>query len=307
MNPATINSPATNFTLTDSSGIPVPGTVTYVAATYIATFTPTNSLTASATYTATITTGVADTSGNTLAADYPWTVTTLTSAACTPPLLQANPLGAACSFGALAYTTVTNTGNTNIIGTGTSFGDIGVSPTPGNKITGFPPAGPGTLTGTENVANAYAAAGEAAAHTAYTNFAAEATQYSLPADIGGLTYGPGVYTTAGSLGITGNLTLTGSATDVWVFQIGFALNTATGALGLPASEVLLTGGALPQNVYWVVGSSATLNDYSIFRGNILAYTSISLKTGVTLDGTALALGGAVTFIDDQVTLPPSCP
>jgi hypothetical protein len=206
----------------------------------------------------------------------------------------------------LAYATVTNVNNvgTSIIGTGTGLGDIGVSPN--TAITGFPP---GTYTGTENAGNAYAAAGEADLQTAYTNFAGEAGGAILPANIGGLPYclAPGVYETTSaqpSLGITGNLTLCGPATGVWVFQIVSTLTTAAGAPGAPASEVILSGGALPQNVYWVVGSSATLGTYSIFQGSILAQASVSVNTGATLDGRALALTGAVSLDTNTVTVPP---
>ena len=315
MNPATINSPASTFTLSGPGGALVTGDVTYIVATNIATFTPSSSLAASTPYTAKITTGAADTFGNTLAADYTWSFTTspLCSAPVppvippTPPATPpANPLGAACTFGALAYATVTNVNNvgTSIIGTGTGLGDIGVSPN--TAITGFPP---GTYTGTENAGNAYAAAGEADLQTAYTNFAGEAGGAILPANIGGLPYclAPGVYETTSaqpSLGITGNLTLCGPATGVWVFQIVSTLTTAAGAPGAPASEVILSGGALPQNVYWVVGSSATLGTYSIFQGSILAQASVSVNTGATLDGRALALTGAVSLDTNTVTVPP---
>jgi len=313
MNPATIN--GSTFTLAGPAGAGVAGTVTYIAATNIATFTPSVALAPSATFTATINTGATDTFGNSLAADFTWKFTT--SALCSapvPPVIPptppatppANPLGAACTFGALAYATVTNVNNvgTSITGTGTGLGDIGVSPK--TAITGFPP---GTYTGTENAGNAYAAAGEADLQTAYNNFAGEAGGAILPADIGGLPscFAPGVYKTTSaqpSLGITGNLTLCGPATGVWVFQIVSTLTTAAGAPGAPASEVILSGGALPQNVYWQVGSSATLGTYSIFQGSIMALASVSVDTGATLDGRALALTGAVSLDTNKIVVPP---
>jgi hypothetical protein len=203
----------------------------------------------------------------------------------------------------LAYSTVTNTGGTIITGTGTGLGDIGVSPL--TAITGFPP---GTFAGSENSGNAYAATGEANLQTAYNNFAGIAGGQVLPADIGGRTLPPGVWMTTSaqpSLGITGNLTLSGSATDVWIFQIVSTLTTAAAVTpGVPASEVILSGGALPQNVYWVVGSSATLGTYSIFQGSILAQASVSVNTGATLDGRALALNGAVTLDTNPIVVPP---
>jgi len=316
MNPATINSPASTFTLSGPGGALVTGDVTYIVATNIATFTPSSSLAASTPYTAKITTGAADTFGNTLAADYTWSFTTspLCSAPVppvippTPPATPpANPLGAACTFGALAYATVTNVNNvgTSIIGTGTGLGDIGVSPN--TAITGFPP---GTYTGSLNPPGLLAAAGEADLQTAYNNFAGEAGGAVLPADIGNLPncFAPGVYKTTSaqpSLGITGNLTLCGPATGVWVFQIVSSLTTAAAVTpGVPASQVILSGGALPQNVYWQVGSSATLGTYSIFQGSILAQASVSVNTGATLDGRALALTGAVSLDTNTVTVPP---
>jgi hypothetical protein len=176
---------------------------------------------------------------------------------------------------------------------------------PGTAITRFPP---GTFTGTENAGNAYAAAGEADLTTAYNNFTGTAGGQVLPANIGGATLPAGVWETTSaqpSLGITGNLTLSGSATDVWIFQIVSTLTTAAAVTpGVPASEVILSGGALPQNVYWVVGSSATLGTYSIFQGSILAKASVSVDTGATLDGRALALNGAVTLDTNKIVVPP---
>jgi hypothetical protein len=200
----------------------------------------------------------------------------------------------------LSGATVTNVNN---VGTSVS-GNIGVSP--GSAITGFPP---GTLTGTIDAGNAAAAAAEADLQTAYTNLTGESGGAILPADIGGQTLAPGVYKTTSaqpSLGITGNLTLSGPATGVWVFQIVSSLTTAAGAPGVPASEVILSGGALSKNVFWQVGSSATLGTYSIFQGSILAQASVSVDTGATLDGRALALTGAVTLDTNTVTVP-SCP
>jgi len=302
MNPATIN--GSTFTLAGPGGAGVAGTVTYVAATNIATFTPSVPLAPSATFTATINTGAADTFGNSLAADFTWTFTTSPSCSApvvpvippTPPATPpANPLGAACTFGSLAGSTVTNVNN---VGTAVS-GDIGVSP--GTAITGFPP---GILTngGVIHAGDAVAAAAKVDLTTAYNNAAGEAGGAILPADIGGETLAAGVYKTTSaqpSLGITGNLTLSGSATDVWVFQIVSTLTTADGN-----SHVILAGGALPQNVFWQVGSSATLGTNTLFQGNIMALASVTLKTGATLDGRALAQNGAVTLDTNTVNVPP---
>ena len=287
MNPATINT--STFTLT-SGGASASGTVSYVVATMIATFTPSATLAPSALYTATITTGAQDTGGIPLAANFVWTFTT--SPVCLPPAGIA--LGAACSFGILGATpSVTNTGPTIV------KGDIGIWPAA--SITGFPP---GTLTGTEHKGDAVAMTAQGDLTTAYNYAAAAAGGAILPADIGGETLAPGVYKTTSSqpsLGITGNLTLSGSANGVWIFQIVSTLTTAAGN-----SQVILSGGALSEHVYWQIGSSATLGTNTIFEGTIMAQASVTLTTGATLNGRALARTGAVSLDSNPVNVPP-CP
>jgi hypothetical protein len=293
MNPATINSPATTFTLT-SGGANVSGQVTYNSSTNIATFTPSGSLAPSATFTATITTGAKDTFGNALAANKVWTFTT--SATCPAPP-GAIALGAACSFGILGATpSVTNTGLTTV------SGDVGISPAA--SIVGFPP---GTLTGTQHAGDGVAATAQGNLTTAYNNAAAAAGGAVLTADIGGQTLVPGVYKTTSAqptLGITGDLTLSGNG--VYIFQIVSSLTTAAGSPSVPASRVILSGGAVAHDVFWQVGSSATLGTYSTFAGTIMANASITLGTGATLNGRALAENGKVTLDTNPVTVP-SCP
>jgi hypothetical protein len=298
MNPATIN--ISTFTLTNPSGAMVAGAVTYVAATNIATFTPTSSLAVNTVFTATITTGTADTYGNTLATDFTWSFTTPVSLCAAlqppPPLTGGSPLGAACTFGILGGSTVTN-----VTGTATTVsGDVGVWR--GTAITGF--GAPASITGSLDAGDAVAQAAQGDLTTAYNNAAGEAGGAILPADIGGLTLAPGVYKTTSaqpSLGITGNLTLSGPASGVWIFQIQTTLTTAAGN-----SQVILAGGALSKNVFWQVGSSATLGTNTIFQGNIMANISITATTGATLDGRALARTGAVTLDSNTVNVP-SCP
>jgi hypothetical protein len=304
MNPATIINGST-FTVIGPGGAGVAGTVTYVAATNVATFTPSVPLTPSATFTATINTGATDTYGNNLAANFTWTFTT--SPVCSAPVLPVvpptppspappSPLGAACTFGILAGSTVTN-----VAGTATSVsGDVGVWP--GTAITGF--GSPASITGALHAGDAVAQAAQGDLTTAYNNAAGEAGGAILPADIGGLTLAPGVYKTTSaqpSLGITGNLTLSGPASGVWVFQIQTTLTTAAGN-----SQVILAGGALSKNVFWQVGSSATLGTNTIFTGNIMANISVTATTGATLNGRALARTGAVTLDTNKVVVP-SCP
>ena len=292
MNPATINT--TTFTLT-SPGTPpvaVAGAIIYNPAIFAATFIPTNPLALNTLYTATITTGAEDVAGETLATNFVWTFTTSAT-----PCNATVPLGTACSFGILGGSTVTST---TTAGTAVT-GDIGVWP--GSAISGFPP---GTLTGTEHAGDAVAETAQGDLTTAY-NYAAGAPGGTvLPADIGGMTLAPGVYKTTSaqpSLGITGNLTLNagGDPNAIWIFQIGSTLTTAAGN-----SQVILSGGAQSSNVFWQVGSSATLGTNTIFAGTIMAQASITLTTGATLNGRALARTGAVTLDDNQVNVPP-CP
>ena len=290
MNPATINT--TTFTLT-KGGVGVLGQVSYVVATHIATFTPTVALAASSTYTATITTGAADTLGNALAANFVWMFTT--SAACAPPVGIVT-LGAACTYGILAATPVVSSVGPTIV-----TGDVGIWPAA--SITGFPP---GTLTGTKHAGDANAMAAQGALTTAYNAAAGAAGGAILTADIGGQTLPAGVYKTTSaqpSLGITGILTLDGGGdpNSTWIFQIQSTLTTAAGN-----SQVILQNSASAHNVFWQVGSSATLGTNTIFQGTIMALASVTLTTGATLDGRALASTGAVSLDSNPVNVP-ACP
>jgi hypothetical protein len=284
MQSSTIN--PTTFTLTAPGPIPVAGAVTYDAASNAATFTPTNPLALDTLYTAIITTGAQDLSGAPLASNYLWTFTTSTNA-CAATV----PLGTACMFGSLGASTVTNAGPTNV------NGDIGVWA--GTSITGFPP---GTLAGTEYEDDAVAMTAQGDLTTAYNYAAAAPGGAVLPADIGGETLVPGVYKTTSaqpSLGITGNLTLSGNG--VYIFQIVSTLTTAAND-----SDVILSGGATSEDVFWQVGSSATLGTTTTFAGTIMAQASVSLDTGATLNGRALARTGGVTMLSNQVNVP-ACP
>jgi Ice-binding-like/Bacterial Ig-like domain len=285
MTASTIN--GTTFTLTGPGLTAVAGVVTYVASSDVATFTPNNPLALSTLYTATITTGAEDLAGTPLASNYVWSFTT-SATACQAPV----PLGTACSFGILAATpAVANSGPTAVTG------DIGIWPAA--AITGFPP---GTLTGTEYAGDATAQTAQGDLTTAYNYAAAAPGGAILTADIGGQTLAPGVYKTTSaqpSLGITGNLTLSGDG--VYIFQIVSTLTTAANN-----SQVILAGGATAQNVFWQVGSSATLGTTTTFEGIIMAQASISLDTGATLNGSALARTGAVTLLSNPVNVPP-CP
>ena len=199
-------------------------------------------------------------------------------------------LGAADSFAALAGTTVTNTGFSTL------NGDLGVSPGPGSALTGFPP---GKVNGTVHATDSVANQAQSDLTAAYNDAAGRTPPQALPADVGGRTLAPGVYKTGATpaLGLTGTLTLDGQGDPnaVFIFQVDSALTTAVG------SQVSLIGGAQSCNVFWQIGSSATLGTSSGFAGSILALSSISMNDGVTLNGRALARNGAVTLINDTIT------
>ncbi|MFI6796630.1 ice-binding family protein [Streptosporangium canum] len=197
-------------------------------------------------------------------------------------------LGEAADFAVLAGSTVTNTGATTVTG------DLGLSP--GTAVTGFPP---GTVSGTIHTADA-AAQAKVDLAAAYDDAAARTPATTVPTELGTTTLTPGVYTsTAGTFGITGTLTLDaqGNPDAVFIFQTASTLITAS------ASTVTLTGGAQASNVFWQVGSSATLGTGSSLAGNILALTSITATTGVSVNGRVLARNGAVTLDTNTITKP----
>jgi hypothetical protein len=122
----------------------------------------------------------------------------------------------------------------------------------------------------------------------------------LPGDLSGLTLTPGLYTTASTVMLSaGNVTLDGQGdvNAVFIFQIGSTLTT------IGSTQVILSGGTQAQNVFWQTGSSATLGTNSIFQGTIMALQSITLDTGATLTGRALARNAAVTMDSNTVTAP----
>ncbi|MFC5640738.1 ice-binding family protein [Kitasatospora cinereorecta] len=198
-------------------------------------------------------------------------------------------LGAADSFAVLGGQSVTNTGPSVITG------DVGVSP--GTSITGLLPI---QVNGSIHQTDALAAQAQTDLTTAYNAAAGQAKDFDLtsPGDLGGLTLDPGVYKATSSINLTGTLTLDahGDPNAVWVFQIGSTLITASD------SHVLLTNGAAPCNVFWQVGSSATIGTNTTFVGNIMTLASIGMQTGATLDGRALAqTAGSVTLDTNRIT------
>lgn len=201
---------------------------------------------------------------------------------------QAQSLGAAATFSVLGGSTVTNTGPTILIG------DLGVSP--GSAITGFPP---GSVTGTIYVGSAsLAGTAHADTVTAYGLIQGMPVNSNLTGqDLGGMTLTPGVYHFDTSAQLTGNLFLDplGNSNSAFYFQIGTTLTTAD------FSSLTVVGGLQLSNIYWQVGSSATLGIGSALSGNILASQSITLTTGSSLsDGRALAINGGVTLDSNNI-------
>lgn len=196
-------------------------------------------------------------------------------------------LGTADSFAVLAGSGITNTGATTITG------DVGSFPT--QTQTGF---GSVTLTGTNHGGNAVTQQAKNDLTTAYGDAAGRGPTTEILTDLAGQTLAPGVYDSAdGTFGNTGILTLDGQGeiNPVWVFQTESTLITAS------SSSVVLINGADACNVYWQVGSSATLGTASDLSGTIMALTSITLNTGATIEGRALARNGAVTMDTNTIT------
>jgi hypothetical protein len=216
-------------------------------------------------------------------------------------LMAGNPAGAAIvptvllhtavNYAVLGHSTVTNTGPTVV-----NNGSVGLSP--GTSITNFPPGivvPPGTLDATSAAAHQ----GQLDVTTAYNDAAGRSVSATTNAELGGLVLPGGVYAANlhHSLGLTGTLTLDGANNpdSVFIFQTDSTLTTAS------RSRVQLVRGAQACNVFWQVGSSATLGTSSNFSGNIFALASVTVTTGVVVHGRAFARTGAVTLDTDVFT------
>ncbi|HQZ33426.1 MAG TPA: ice-binding family protein [Ilumatobacteraceae bacterium] len=204
-------------------------------------------------------------------------------------------LATAANYSVLGATTVTNT-NPSVIGQ-----SVGLSPGP--SIVGFPPGivlAPGTIQG----ADAVTGQAQDDLTTAYLDAAGRSVEFpTTNADLVGLTLAPGVYSAASKapLGLSGALVLDGQGDPnaVFIFQTDSTLITSSG------SSITVINGASECNVFWQVGSSATLGSGSTFVGSILALTSITVESSAVVQGRALARNGAVT-LDDNVFTAPSC-
>jgi hypothetical protein len=261
---------------------PIAGVVSYTNGT--ATFTPAHVLDLSLQYTATITTVATDEQGNPLERNYVWSFTTGACSLAPVDLLSAG------NFAVLAGSTVTSTGPTSVTG------DLGVSP--GTAVTGFPP---GNLIGAQHAGDPTAGQGIADLTTAYNDAAGQTLcAVAKAGNLGGQTLAPGLYKSTSSLEVTsGDLTLDaqGDQDAIFLFQMASTLTTTSGR------QVILSGGAKAANVFWQVGSSATLGTTSAFQGTIMADQAISVGTGATLTGRLLARIAAVTLDSNTIVKP----
>jgi len=288
MNPATIT--IETFTVVGPGGVAATGTTTLIAGGTTAIFTLSADLISNAAYTATITTGAEDLAGNALAGNYVWTFGTSAVETISPAAVN---LGTAGDFVLLAKSGISTTGTTTIVG------NLGISPAAASYFTGFSQ----TLDSSTQFATASMVIGRMYAadmapttptkmttaisdmETAFTDAAGR----TLPAytelgagDVSGLTLVPGLYKWGTGLLITSGVTLSGSATDVWIFQIAQDLTVSNGAI------ITLSGGALAKNVFWQVSGQAALGTTADFKGIILCQTAIVMRTGAMFNGRALA-------------------
>ncbi len=296
MDPTTITNAA--FTLADASGAPVNGTVSYDPASQTATFIPSANLAADTTYTATISPLVTDLSGNPLASGgtaNPWSFTTgAVAGAAGPAMIN---LGTSGNFAVMATASISSTGPVVI------NGDVGLAP---GTSQGIPPA---QVNGTIHVNDPVITKAQADLLAAYNDAVSRSTNaLTLPGNMGGLTFTPGLYVNSTSVLISGagpgnNVTLDaqGDPNAVFIFKMGSTLTTGT------SSQVILAGGAKAGNIFWQVGTSATIDVSSIFKGNVLAATSITVNTGAAVEGRMFAGAaggtGSATVNASTITVP----
>jgi len=292
MDPATINTGT--FTVAGPGTTTfITGTVTYSVASKVATFTPASNLASDVLFTATVTTGAKDLAGNPLAANKVWTFTTGDK---TKDEEEVN-LASAANFAILATSSISSTGS------GVINGDVGLAR---GTSQGIPPA---QVNGAIHVNDPLVAQAQADVRAAYNDVASRSNNAQiLPGNMGGLTFAPGLYVNSTSVLLSGsgpgnNVTLDaqGDPNALFIFKMGSTLTTA------PGSQVILAGGAKAANIFWQVGSSATINTTTIFKGNVLAAVSITLNTGAVVEGRMFAgsAGGAgsATVNANSVTVP----
>jgi len=303
MDHMTITTATFTLTATATPLVPITGTLTYDPQAKIATFTPSSNLASGTAYTATVTIGAKDMAGNALAVNKVWSFTTAGSGPAAVNLLTT------ANFAILAKTTITDVPSSAITG------NIGVSPAAGSfigvtcaEMTGTIYTVDATYVGSGDVT--CVAPGPGANKTLVDNAIldmgtayADAAGRTLPdatelgtGNISGMTIVPGLYKWSTDVAINTDVTLSGGANDVWIFQISGDLSIADGGSVPAGIKVILSGGAQAKNIFWQVGglTGATLGTYSTFNGNILSAKQVILKTGAVLNGRA--------FADSQVVL-----
>jgi hypothetical protein len=309
MNPGSINSslatPQYTFTLKETNGNEVPGSVSMNATHTVATFTPSwSALTKNTNYTATITKAARSATGTAMDQPVVWSFTTKAVAYTTQAPVN---LGTAGDFVILTKTGISNVPKSSVTG------NMGVSPIAHTAITGF--------SETANASNTYSTSAQLAGkiyaadyaaptpafmttsigdmQLAYTNAAGrilpDATELGA-GQIGGLTLTPGLYKWSSNVLISKNVTLSGCAEDVWILQIAGNLEQAN------ATKVILAGGALAKNVFWQVAGAVSIGTTAHNEGIILSKTLIAMKTGASTNGRLLAQT-AVTLEQNVVTQP----
>ena len=300
MDPATINSSSagalSTFTLKETSGANVPGTVALNAANTVATFRPTASLNTNTSYTATVTTAAKNAGGIAMANPVAWSFTTRADVSIGQAPVD---LGTAGNYAILAKTGVSTVPSSVVTG------NVGVSPAARTYLTGWsetaaPDASDTYSTSAQVVApfklyaadyavptpaNLTTAVGNM--ETAYTDAAGRTATSAATTNVGAgtltsLTLTSGVYEWGSAVTIPTNLTLNGSATDVWIFKVAGTLNMAA------AKNVVLTGGALPKNVFWQVSGAVTIGANTHFEGIILGQTGITFGNLASINGRLLA-------------------
>ena len=282
MDSSTINN--VTFSLKNGS-VAVVGSVSYSGK--IATFTTTNTLLAGTTYTATISIGAKDLAGNAIASN---NILTFKTKATTTTLAEVD-LGAAINYVILAKTAITN------ISTSKVTGDMGLSPAATSYVTGF------SLVNATGYATSAQITGKIFAAdmadptpislttavnnmiTAYTDAAGRPFPDFIElgtGNIGGKTLSPGLYKWSNTVTVPSDITISGSSSDVWIFQIAGNLIMSS------AVKITLNGGAQAKNIFWQVAGQATFGTTSHFEGIILSKTGITFQTGASINGRALA-------------------
>ena len=296
MNPGTINT--STFTLKQGTTA-VAGTVNYSGTK--ATFTPSSVLAVATNYTATVTTGAKDLAGNALVSNTVWSFTTGSTLA----RLEGVNLGSSGNYVILAKTAITN------VPTSAITGDLGLSPAAASYITGFAlvkatgyanaaqvtgkiyaadmaaPTGINLTTAVENMLTAY----NDAAGRPFPDYIELYT-----GNIGGKTLAPGLYKWTNTVTLPSDVTISGNATDIWIFQIAGNLTMSTGV------KVNLSGGALARNIFWQIAGQATFGPTSHFEGVILSKKGITFQTGASINGRVLAQT-QVALDKNTITMP----